>query len=124
LTAVRSDPIIESLRVNDESTRRVMKQITLRGIPDDVTKAVKEEARQKGLSLNKAFLSALQAGFPGVGRRGKKNIATWTIFSESGQKTKRTASTRLLISSERWMSRYGKEPGDPGHLRIQRLPEG
>ena len=39
-----------------------MRQITLRGIPDDIESAAQEEARIKGVSLNKAFLSLLRKG--------------------------------------------------------------
>ena len=39
-----------------------MRQITLRGIPDDVENVALEEARSKGVSLNKAFLSLLRKG--------------------------------------------------------------
>ncbi len=37
-----------------------MKQITIRGIPDDVKKTVRKEAAQKGVSLNKAIISLLE----------------------------------------------------------------
>jgi len=39
-----------------------MKQITIRGIPDDVQKAVKKEAARKKTSLNKALVSILERG--------------------------------------------------------------
>jgi hypothetical protein len=39
-----------------------MRQITLRGIPEDVESLVKDEARTKGVSLNKAFVSLLRKG--------------------------------------------------------------
>lgn len=48
-----------------------MKQITLRSIPDEIEKAVKKEAKAKGLSLNKAFLSLLGSA-SGVSSREKK----------------------------------------------------
>ncbi len=34
-----------------------MKQITIRGIPDEVKKTVQKEAERKGVSLNKAIIS-------------------------------------------------------------------
>ena len=37
-----------------------MKQITIRNIPDEIERIVKKEARVKGLSLNKAFISLLE----------------------------------------------------------------
>ncbi|NTW60600.1 MAG: hypothetical protein HGB21_16160 [Nitrospirae bacterium] len=39
-----------------------MKQITIRGIPVDVQKAVKKEAARKKTSLNKALVSLLERG--------------------------------------------------------------
>ncbi|GFO56982.1 hypothetical protein GMSM_39890 [Geomonas sp. Red276] len=39
-----------------------MRQITLRGIPEDVESMVKDEARTRGVSLNKAFVSLLIRG--------------------------------------------------------------
>jgi len=39
-----------------------MRQITLRGIPDHIEAVAQEEARSKGVSLNKAFLSLLRLG--------------------------------------------------------------
>lgn len=39
-----------------------MRQVTLRGIPDDIETMAEEEARSKGISLNKAFLSLLRKG--------------------------------------------------------------
>ena len=44
-----------------------MKQITIRGIPDEVKKTVQKEAERKGVSLNKAIISLLErAGGPKV----------------------------------------------------------
>lgn len=48
-----------------------MKQITLRGIPDEVEKVIKKEVKTKGLSLNKAFISLLKRA-TGIGPKGKK----------------------------------------------------
>ena len=45
-----------------------MKQITIRGIPIDVEKAIRKEAREKKASLNKAILNLLEKA---VGRKGK-----------------------------------------------------
>ena len=48
-----------------------MKQITIRGIPNEVEKIIKEEAEKKGSSLNKAFLSLLEK-VTGVEAKEKK----------------------------------------------------
>ncbi len=37
-----------------------MKQLTIRGIPSEIEKTIKEEARKKGLSYNKALISLLK----------------------------------------------------------------
>jgi hypothetical protein len=48
-----------------------VKQLTIRGIPDEVERAIRKEARQKGVSLNKAALAVLErAG--GTHRRAAK----------------------------------------------------
>lgn len=39
-----------------------MRQITLRGIPDNIESLAQEEAKSKGVSLNKAFISLLRRG--------------------------------------------------------------
>jgi len=49
-----------------------MKQITIRGISDDVERAVKKEAGKKKLSLNKAFLLLIEKGAGVKGEAGKK----------------------------------------------------
>ncbi|PIV84705.1 MAG: hypothetical protein COW52_06150 [Nitrospirae bacterium CG17_big_fil_post_rev_8_21_14_2_50_50_9] len=48
-----------------------MKQITLRGIPEKVKKAVQKEAERKGLSLNRAFISLLSRTVSGTAREKK-----------------------------------------------------
>ena len=48
-----------------------MKQITIRNIPDEIEKVVKKEARVKGLSLNKAFISLLERA-TGIRTKGEK----------------------------------------------------
>ncbi len=45
-----------------------MKQITIRGIPPDVEKAIRREAREKKASLNRAILNLLEKA---VGKKGK-----------------------------------------------------
>ena len=48
-----------------------MKQLTIRGITDEVEREIRKEARRKGVSLNKAALAVLErAG--GVSRRGTR----------------------------------------------------
>jgi hypothetical protein len=39
-----------------------MRQITLRGIPEDIETIAEKEAKSRGVSLNKAFLSLLRKG--------------------------------------------------------------
>jgi hypothetical protein len=49
-----------------------MKQITLRSIPDNVKKTVKQEAERKGVSLNKAIISLLERAVGGGAPEKKK----------------------------------------------------
>jgi hypothetical protein len=48
-----------------------LKQITVRGVPDEIGRKIKKEADRKGLSLNKAFISLLEKA-AGTKSRGKK----------------------------------------------------
>ena len=71
-----------------------MKQITLRGIPEEIEKKARKEANSKGLSLNKAFLSLLK-GSSGIGIRPKKRHKTLNhdLDHLSGKWTKEEAET-------------------------------
>ena len=53
---------------------RHMRQVTLRGVPDDVETIAQKEAQSKGISLNKAFLALLRKGAEQQARQphGKK----------------------------------------------------
>ncbi|MBI4823819.1 MAG: hypothetical protein HY805_06280 [Nitrospirae bacterium] len=50
-----------------------MKQISLRRIPDEIESLVKKEAKAKGLSLNKAFISLLERT-TGIKTKEKKTL--------------------------------------------------
>ena len=71
-----------------------MKQMTLRGIPEEVEKKVKKEAERKGLSLNKAFLSLLE-GSAGIRQKAKKRNKTLNhdLDHLSGRWTKEEAES-------------------------------
>jgi hypothetical protein len=47
-----------------------LRQITLRGIPDEIERMIKKEAQRKGLSLNKAFVALLESA---AGLKVKEN---------------------------------------------------
>ena len=49
-----------------------MKQITLRGVPENVKKTVRKEAERKGVSLNKAIISLLERAVGGQAPEKKK----------------------------------------------------
>ena len=51
-----------------------MKQITIRGIPPDVEKAIRREAREKKVSLNRAILNLLEKAVGKKGKRSDKHI--------------------------------------------------
>jgi hypothetical protein len=71
-----------------------VKQITLRGIPEEIEKKAKKEADSKGLSLNKAFLSLLK-GSSGISLKAKKRTKTLNhdLDHLSGKWTKEEAET-------------------------------
>lgn len=59
-----------------------MKQITLRSIPDEIEAMVKREAKAKGLSLNKAFITLMErAG--GINIKDKKKEDDLSRFGQS-----------------------------------------
>jgi|APIni6443716594_1056825.scaffolds.fasta_scaffold211532_3 hypothetical protein len=61
-----------------------MRQITLRDIPEEVEQVVRKEAENRGMSLNKAFLSVL--------RRGAKHAA----LVEIKQRRTRSAENSVM----------------------------
>ena len=70
-----------------------LKQITIRGIPDEIEKVIKKEAKTKGLSLNKAFISILEKT-TGVKGKGKiKETFYHDLDHLSGLWTKEDAKT-------------------------------
>ena len=50
-----------------------LKQITIRGIPDEIAKIIKKEAKEKHLSINKALLSLLEKA-TGIKSKSRKII--------------------------------------------------
>lgn len=68
-----------------------MKQITLRGIPEEISEAVRKEAERKGVSLNKAFITLLEKR-TGTGKRERKEkVVHHDLDHLSGTWTKRDA---------------------------------
>jgi hypothetical protein len=51
-----------------------LKQLTIRGVPDEVEREIRKEARQKRVSLNKAALGLLER-VSGTPQRGKKSVS-------------------------------------------------
>ncbi|MBI5233635.1 MAG: hypothetical protein HY880_04710 [Deltaproteobacteria bacterium] len=51
-----------------------LKQITIRDIPAEIEKIVRKEAENKGLSLNKAFISLIEKA---TGIKGKEKKAPY-----------------------------------------------
>lgn len=68
-----------------------MKQITVRGIPEDIRKLIKREAEKKGVSINKAFISVLEKA---SGKKAKeKKLLHHDLDRLSGIWTKEEAKT-------------------------------
>ena len=59
-----------------------MRQITLRGISADIEIVAQEEARTRGVSLNKAFLSLLRKGAEQQAAPRKKRTRATSEFSQ------------------------------------------
>jgi len=68
-----------------------LKQITVRGIPDEIEKIVKREAKTKGSSLNKAFISLLERA-TGIKTKEKKRTLYHDLDHLFGVWTKEDAS--------------------------------
>ena len=68
-----------------------MKQIVVRGIPEQVARTIKKEAERKGLNLNKAFLSVLEKATGLIGAERKKKALYHDLDHLSGIWTKTEA---------------------------------
>lgn len=68
-----------------------MKQITLRGIPNEIERMIKKEAETKGLSLNKAFISLLEKTAGTKGKVKKRKSLHHDLDHLCGVWTKREA---------------------------------
>lgn len=68
-----------------------MKQITLRGIPNDIERMIRREAERKGLSLNKALISVLGKAAGKKERVQKRNFLHHDLDHLCGTWTKREA---------------------------------
>jgi hypothetical protein len=72
---------------------RDLKQITLRGIPNELERRIKKEAQRKGLSLNKAFISLLGKEVGLKGKNKKKETFYHELDHLSGIWTREEAET-------------------------------
>ena len=86
-----------------------MKQLTIRGIPDEIEKIVKKEAKIKGISLNKAFISLAAKAIDINENKNKKEKLYHDldflsgIWSENEAETfKKNLSTIRKIDKELW----------------------
>ena len=59
-----------------------MRQITLRGITDDIETVAQKQAKSKGVSLNKAFLSLLRKGAEQQARASKVKSHSGSEFRQ------------------------------------------
>ena len=59
-----------------------MRQITLRGIPENIETLAQEEAKSKGVSLNKAFISLLRRGAEQQATQRRKRTRVASEFSK------------------------------------------
>jgi len=69
-----------------------LKQITLRGIPEEIAEIVKREARRKGASLNKIFISLLENA-TGLKKAKKRKILYHDLDHLFGKWTDEEAKT-------------------------------
>jgi hypothetical protein len=86
-----------------------LRQITLRGIPDEIEKMVKREAERKRLSFNKAFISLLERATGLRTKEKKKKTLYHDLDYLSGVWAKEEAETfqrnlefQRVIDEELW----------------------
>jgi len=61
-----------------------MNQITIRGIPSDIEKAIRNESKRKGLSLNKVIISLLEKTVSIQKKRVAKKVSYHDLDHLSG----------------------------------------
>jgi hypothetical protein len=61
-----------------------LRQITLRGIPEEIERMIKKEAEREGLSFNKAFISLLERATGLKAKERKKKILYHDLDHLSG----------------------------------------
>ena len=86
-----------------------LRQITLRGIPEEIERMIKKEAEREGLSFNKAFISLLERATGLKAKERKKKILYHDLDHLSGIWAKDEAETfqrslafQRLIDEELW----------------------
>jgi hypothetical protein len=89
-----------------------LKQITIRGISPEIKKIVENEAKRKGISLNKAFISLLERTTGVKGKASKKKTlyhdldhlaGTWT--KEEALALKKNLEIQRKIDESLWKKR-------------------
>jgi hypothetical protein len=89
-----------------------LKQITVRGIPDEIGRIIKKEAEKKGLSINKSFISLLERAAGMKGKEKKRRTlyhdldhlsGIWT--KEEGETFKRKLELQRKIDEDLWKNR-------------------
>ncbi len=102
-----------------------MKQITLRSIPDEIEAMVKREAKAKGLSLNKAFITLMEraGGIKAKDKKRRRFITIWTICPVYGQKVIPQSLITIFSYSEKWMRNYGEKQDNHGYICLFLPPE-
>lgn len=89
-----------------------LKQMTVRGIPDELTREIKKEAKKKKISLNRAFLSLLEKK-TGIKESRKKEMNLYHdldhlsgIWSEQEAGAfKKTLELQRKIDEDLWKNR-------------------
>lgn len=86
-----------------------MKQFTIRGIPEEIERVIKNEAEIKGLSLNKAFISVLKRA-TGKGTKVQKDNPIYhdldhlcgVLSEEEGEELINNINLQRKIDKELW----------------------
>ncbi len=86
-----------------------MKQITLRGIPDEVKKTARKEADRKGVSLNKAIIALLERSVGTKVTEKKKRVLYHDLDHLAGLWSReeaasfdKTLKARRKVDAELW----------------------
>ncbi len=83
--------------------------MTVRGIDEEVSFALKERARRDGISVNALALRIIREGLDLKRKKGRRNMMTLTILLVHGPRRMSLSSSRQHACSRTWMRTSGNK---------------